>query len=376
MRESQDAAYAKAITAFKAKELQRTSKRLMRVRLLCPRLGDGCGDARGSGARGTAVLTWWSPNEGVIEALHEGATIHLKHVNVAKKRVRDLSLSNARNTVLQPIPISDEMRRAAGFTPRECATFAEAEKSISDNPWKEFDLVGVVVRSCNERGAPDGAAQLFVDFADAQDEPLVRLEAPLRTVTAVQSNEPQDARFGRIFSAQPGDVWCMQNAQLFRACTRGPLTLRVTDELVVFPAKAATDSRQYLGERIRQLQNWASQKFATLATRQVPRIFRVVELTQAKGECFVRMTSVAKEEDVRVRVPTELHEALLRSALHSMSNGAVAQEQIQRGETLELLSQISKRMTSAMLRCTFTTSMVLADVAPADASMVLSEAVL
>ena len=84
----------------------------------------------------------------------------------------------------------------------------------------------------------------------------------------------------------------------------------------------------------------------------------------------------AKEEDVRVRVPTELHEALLRSALHSMSNGAVAQEQIQRGETLELLSQISKRMTSAMLRCTFTTSMVLTDVAPADASMVMSAGIL
>ena len=91
---------------------------------------------------------------------------------------------------------------------------------------------------------------------------------------------------------------------------------------------------------------------------------------------IMRASEIYRGEDVRVRVPTELHEALLRSALHSMSNGAVAQEQIQRGETLELLSQISKRMTSAMLRCTFTTSMVLTDVAPADASMVLSEAVL
>ena len=80
-----------------------------------------------------------------------------------------------------------------------------------------------------------------------------------------------------------------------------------------------------------------------------------------------------------MRVPAELHEALLRSALHSMSNGAFAHEQIPCGETLEFLAQISQRMASAMLRCAVKTTngaAVLADVAPADASMVMSAGIL
>ena len=362
VRESQDAVYAKAVAALKQKE-QRTSKRLLRVRIA---------SIDGREQPFTAMLTWWSPNDGVMQAMREGAAIRLRNLNVAKTRVRGLALSNARNTVLEPMEISDTVRRAVEFNPRECATIAEAENAVTSGPSKEFDLVAVVVRSSN------ASAQPFVELADAQDGPLVRLQRPnLRT--AAQGNDLEDARFGRVFAAKPGSVFGLQNAQLCRS--GGPLTLRVTDELVVLPAKGL--NQQHLAERVRQLQAWAeSQIFAASeATCAGSRtlIGRVVELTLKQGECFLRMTTIAKEEEVRVRVPAELHEALLRSALHSMSNGAFAHEQIPCGETLEFLAQISQRMASAMLRCAVKTTngaAVLADVAPADASMVMSAGIL
>ena len=126
----------------------------------------------------------------------------------------------------------------------------------------------------------------------------MRLQRPnLRT--AAQGNDSEDARFGRVFAAKPGSVFGLQNAQLCRS--GGPLTLRVTDELVVFPAKGL--NQQHLAERVRQLQAWTeSQKFAASeATCAGPRtlIGRVVELTLKQGECFLRMTTIAKEEDVR-----------------------------------------------------------------------------
>ncbi|KAL0126270.1 hypothetical protein PUN28_004993 [Cardiocondyla obscurior] len=95
-----------------------------------------------------AILSVWSPNEEVVDALKEGACVSLYNVVASGKRGTELQLTARRSAIFKPGKMRD-----TSYPARVCTSLCEIAHSEFAPEYGEFDTVGLI---CSVGPAPYG----------------------------------------------------------------------------------------------------------------------------------------------------------------------------------------------------------------------------